>query len=587
MKLMVQNGRCADRFAWLLPLALLAACATPPGPPPNLVLDAISREIGAASHAPESHRPPPAVQAALLPPLIGESGRSGEARFDISVQNAPAEQVFMAIVNGTPYNMLPEPGVSGQITLSLKNVTVREVLDTIRDLYGYDYRVQGDRIFVQPNTLQTRVFKVNYLAARRQGTTQVNLTSSTISGGSASTGGAPGSSASPTAAAPNTANAASLGAQVQTALNLDFWRELQQSLNALVSNADGRSVVLNPSSGVILVRALPNELRQVEGYLKTTQLAVERQVMLEAKIIEVSLNEQYQAGVNWANFGKLRPNIVGNTPNQALGGGLGANSTLSASGLLGTSGKVAIDLATAGAAAVATGSDAGFYGLAFQSANFAAMLSFLETQGTVHVLSSPRVATLNNQKAVLKVGTDEFHIVNITFPTQNQTQGQSTTNTTPPSFTTQSFFSGIALDVTPQIDDSEQIILHVHPSITQVKDKPKPVLLEDKNYILPLASSEVNESDSVVRVRDGQIVAIGGLMTQEQRGDRSGLPGTGAGEFFLLGQRDRTLRKKELVILIKPTIIREESDWRNTLTDTPNRLQEYAPTSPVTIFGGR
>jgi MSHA biogenesis protein MshL len=202
----------------------------------------------------------------------------------------------------------------------------------------------------------------------------------------------------------------------------------------------------------------------------------------------------------------------------------------------------------------------GFYGLAFQSANFAALLSFLQTQGDTQVLSSPRIATLNNQKAVLKVGSDELYVTGIT--TSTTTTGTGSVST--PSVTLQPFFSGIALDVTPQIDDAGNVILHVHPSISTVTEKQKNVDLGSLGaYRLPLAASTVNETDSIVRIKDGQIVATGGLMLQETRDERSGVPVLG--DMPVLGglfrQTTATTRKRELVILIKPSIIRDDGSW--------------------------
>ncbi len=570
--------------AALLAMALLAGCASPTAHKPGVVLDAIQKELAIAAPKPGVT---PAVEAALLPPLQFEQGNGapGEARFDISVQNAPAEQVFMAIVGGTPYSMLVPQDVRGNVTLSLKNVTVREVLDTIRDIYGYDYRVQDKRIFIQANTPQTRVFQVNYLAARRIGATQMTLTSTAITNGGGGNQQVPNTAAAqnaqPRAAGAGGEAGGTGGTHVSTTLTHDFWRDLQQALAAMIGTADGRQVIVNPTSGVIVVRAMPAELRGVEQYLRATRLVVERQVMLEAKIIEVALNEGYQAGVNWADFGRLGEGSAGRTPNLGGIGMVGRDTVIGATGALLTP-NAGVALAS-GASAIGTALNGGFYGVAFQSANFTAMLSFLETQGTLHVLSSPRVATLNNQKAVLKVGNDEFFVTNVTTTT---TSGTGAT-TTSPTVTLQPFFSGISLDVTPQIDENSQIILHVHPSVSVVTEKSKTIDLgTGGSLILPLAASTVNESDSVVRVRDGHIVAIGGLMRHRQVGDRSGLPGSTPHEFTLFGQRERSLTKSELVILIKPTVIRDDDSWRADLVDTQNRLQEYAPPAPVNIVGG-
>ena len=190
----------------------------------------------------------------------------------------------------------------------------------------------------------------------------------------------------------------------------------------------------------------------------------------------------------------------------------------------------------------------------------------------MQVLSSPRIATLNNQKAVLKVGTDEFFITNIS----SSTQSTGTTTTTSPTISVQPFFSGIALDVTPQIDENANIILHIHPSVSAVADKSKAVNLGTLgNFTLPLASSNINETDSIVRVQDGNIVAIGGLMKQEQSDDRTNMPGLS--DVPLFGKKGRTLLKREVVILLKPTIIQTESDWRQDLLDVQGRVQALDP----------
>jgi MSHA biogenesis protein MshL len=562
----------------LLVLAI-AGCASTPAPPPTAVLDAIQREMGSAIQAPVQSKS--ALDQALLPPLQLDAPKPGEARFDIAVQNAPASQVFNAIVVGTPFSMLIPPDLTGNVTLNLKNVTLRDVLDTLRDLYGYDYRLQGDRIYPQSNAMQTKVFQVSYLMGRRQGSTNVNLTPTSITGTPATSGTAAtpttGATGATGTAGANNAGGARGGASVSTTSDSDFWRDLQTALTTLVGTADGRSVVMNGSSGLVLVRAMPAELREVEKYLKTTQLVIERQVMLEAKIIEVSLSDEYQSGVNWAAF-RSRPN------SQIAVGSQGASTMLGAAPA-GTAGSLTAPnlTITPGAATgvIETGLAKGFYGLAFQSANFAALLGFLESQGNVHVLSSPRVATLNNQKAVLKVGNDEFFVTNVATTT---TTGTGAT-TTSPTVTLQPFFSGIALDVTPQIDANDQIILHVHPSISTVSEKTKTIDLGAGGSLsLPLATSAINESDAIVRVRDGQIVAIGGLMRQRQSGDRSGLPGTiDSAAGALLGQRSRSLSKSELVILIKPTIIHADNDWLPSMNETNQRLQEYAPPAPVRI----
>ena len=243
----------------------------------------------------------------------------------------------------------------------------------------------------------------------------------------------------------------------------------------------------------------------------------------------------------------------------------------------------------------------GLFGLAFATDGFQAVLGFLETQGDVQILSSPRIATLNNQKAVLKVGAEDFFVTNVSGgSTSNVTTG-STATVTMPSITLTPFFSGISLDVTPQIDEGTKIMLHVHPSVTTVSEKAKRIDLGSAgNYVLPLASSSMNETDTLVRIQDGNIVAIGGLMQIESNRKSSGLPGTSDVPLFstLFGNRANTGRKKEVVVLIKPTIIRTAQDWeaqtrrtRAALDDIDSvrarviridgTVQEGAPKTPV------
>ncbi len=559
---------------------------------------------------------PAAVSQALLPPLTVEMPKAGklvEPRFDLNVNNAPANQVFMALVSGTRYSMLVHPDIKETISVNLKDVTMNEALEAIRELYGYEYKVQGTRIYIQPVTIQTRLFQVNYLAGRRVGRADVRVTSGSIQTPSFSAppqpqipGATPTPTSLPIAGATGGTTAQSIeSSRVTTTTNNDFWTEIHDSITSIIGSEGGRSVVVNPTAGVILVRALPNELRAVEQYLKAMSLVVERQVMLEAKIIEVALSDQYSTGINWAAFRT--------GPNSRFGGGViqpgttlrtdGALQSFTARGPDGAllpGSTISIDPATstpitpdplnptiAGSVGAITSAlqsgastPASIFGLAFQTSNFAALLNFLESQGTVHVLSSPRIATLNNQKAVIKVGTDEFFVTNVS----TTTTASGTSTTVSPTITVAPFFSGIALDVTPQISDDDQITLHIHPSVSLVTDKTKTLNLGTLGVItLPLASSNVNESDTIVRVRDGSIAAIGGLMKQQQINTNSGLPGTSESAFLgsIFGSRNRALNKSELVILLKTTVIKGEAAWQQQGQEVTDRIQNMRRPEPA------
>ena len=548
-------------------LLVLTGCATPGGK--NTTAEAIQREMSQAAQGSVQPSKPDAVDNALLPPLsVGMprmENKPLEAKFDMTVNNTPVNQVFMAIVSGTRYSMLLHPEVGGNISLNLKDVTVFEALEAIREMYGYDYKMDGARIYIQPLTLQTRIFQVNYLTGLRAGTSSLRVTSGSVS--DSPTGGTPGTATTTTTGGAGRAQDSS---KVTMTSSTDFWTELGHSLQAIVGNEKGRSVVVSPMSGVIVVRAMPDELKNVAAYLKASQISIERQVILEAKIVEVQLNDGFQSGVNWAAF-KNSPNSR-TSIGQIASGGTMAPGTAGAGALTpgALTGGANLGTVTPGTDLVGGANAVGtLFGLAFQTSNFAALLNFLESQGNVHVLSSPRIATLNNQKAVLKVGTDEFFVTNVSTTT---TTGTATTST--PTVTLQPFFSGIALDVTPRIDQNNEIILHIHPSVSLVSTVNKTVDTGTGGTLnLPLASSSVSETDSIVRAKDGQIVAIGGLMRQATFDDQSGLPGLPKSVF---GQTSKRSEKRELVILLKPTVVDNDKDWSQDITQSRDRFSGMA-----------
>ena len=550
------------RIAILLCVLSVAGCAGSGSR--QSVKNQIDKELDAAVKVETTPSKQEEVNNALLPPLAVPGRKTEEApaetKFDLVVSNTPAQQVFLAIVSGTRYSMLLHPEVSGSISLNLKDVTVFDALETIHQMYGYEYRVDGTRIYIQPLGLQTRIFQVNYLTGQREGKSNLRVTSGSVSDNS------PGASTGTSTSTAGSSTSGLQSSQVSMTSKADFWDELSNALVAIVGSEPGRSVVISPMSGVIVVRAMPDEMNNVAAYLKASQISVERQVILEAKIVEVQLNESFQSGVNWAVFQ--------NNPNSLLSAGVGASGSTLSPILGGAATALSSNplAATPGATLLpsATGAVGSLFGLAFQTSNFAALLNFLETQGDVHVLSSPRIATLNNQKAVLKVGTDEFFVTNVSSTT---TTGTATTTT--PEVTLQPFFSGIALDVTPRIDQNDEIILHVHPSVSLVSTVNKIVDVGGVGGTLnlPLASSSISETDSIVRARDGQIVAIGGLMRQATFDDQSGIPGLPKSIF---GQTSKTTQKRELIILIKPTVINSDSDWSNDIARSRDRIKNMS-----------
>ena len=571
----------------------LGACATQQKPAPSLPTEGALMQALSAPEAPEpaaapepavQREAPPAPTAPLAAPALASS-LPNETRVSIAMNNAPARQFFMALTAGTPYTLLVHPNVTGTYSARLQDVTVPEALEAIRDLYDLDITLSGKRITVKQPAMETRVFQVNYPNGTRKGSSDTRVSAGSLSDPvptGAVAGSVPG----------NPAQAARLAdsSRVSTSAEADFWQELKASLEAVagivMGNAGnagntgnaaannnsltgiGKSIVISPQSGVVVARAMPRELRDIAAYLKATQLSIERQVILEAKIIEVQLSDSFQSGVNWAAFrnsgtrataGVIQPGAaLNNTPDTPL-----TNGNLS-----GTAGDALSALSTSGGT---------MFGLALQGTNFAALISFLETQGAVQVLSSPRISTLNNQQAVLKVGTDEFFVTGVSGGTTTPSAGGAITTT--PNVTLRPFFSGVVLDVLPQIDADGNIMLHVRPSVSQVSTVNKNINLGVGGQLsLPLATSSASEADSVVRAKNGQVVVIGGLMREGSNSDRSQVPGVGnaPGIGKLFGSTSRSSQKRELVILLKPTVIQSDAQWNDDLTRSRQRVQQMS-----------
>ena len=578
----------------------LAGCSTAP-PRDGTSYDKIASELKDAAENRAAREQQQSVLQSLLPPLSVEMPKTSpldlEQRFDLTVTNAPAPQVLNAVVAGTRYSMVVHPAIKEPISLSLKQVTLMDVLNTVREIYGYEYRIDGSLIYVLPASLQTRMYKVDYLTSLRRGSTDMRVSSNAITTPGAST-------ATATPGAPS-AGTSTQSTQVGTVSSSDFWEELRRTVAALagcrvearvvggVTREDtlcepGRQVVVSPQSGTVLVRAMPEEQKSIAAYLRSSQIAVEKQVLIEAKILEVTLKDGYETGINWAGFftragetygiGQLAPGTrLGTTGSgvQLEGGSptTGVFPTPLSAGVPG-----AANLGSGGramrSAADAVGS---IFGIALQTRNFAALMSFLDTQGVVHTLSSPRIATMNNQKAVLKVGADALFVTKITG---GSVQAAITAGTAPtissPTFDVQSFFSGIALDVTPRIADDGSIVLHVRPSVSLVNQNLSTFNLGALGtFTIPLVSNTISETDSVIRAQDGQIVAIGGLMRHVQTETRQQIPGFGdipyAGAAFR--NTSQSSEKRELVILLKPTAIHGDETWARHIGETRDRVQ--------------
>ena len=486
----------------------------------------------------------------------------------MTVDRAPARQFFMSLVEGTDQSLALAPGVEGEITLSLRDVTVEEVLDTVQQAYGYGYERTRTGFLVLPAGFRTRVFQLDYLNLHRTGTSDTRVSSGQMA--DQESGGNGGSNANTNAlGGPSTiggpTGGSTTGSHIQTLSDSDLWVEVVKSVEAIVGTEDGREVVSSPQAGLLVVRAFPDELDRVASYLRSAELSLNRNVILEAKILEVTLNDGFQSGINWAKLSQVEGTngLIGQS-----GGGTVHDTGYSDS--RGTSNNLGPELQDlfAGTASSAFG---GVFSLALQADKFSVFIELLESQGKVRTLSNPRISTVNNQKAVIKVGSDEFFVTNV-----SSTVVTGLSPVTIPSVTLTPFFSGIALDVTPQISDAGDVILHVHPAVTKVQDQTKNLTINGLEQQLPLAFSTIRESDSIVRAQSGQIVVIGGLIQNASSDSTYGVPWFSRIPWIgrLFEQSKLSNSRTELVILLRPIVV--ESDvYANELRQTSGHISSF------------
>lgn len=500
---------------------------------------------------------PDEINQALLPrPRDTSDHLFGESKYDINAQKVDATAFFSSIVQGTQYSVAIHPDVTGEISLDLKQVALNDVFDLVAELYGYEIERKQDIYRVYPSGMRTESFAINYLLMTRDGSTQTSITSGGVSqeagnsrGGSRSQNGFSGNSSSSADRSGGTGGGSgsfggnSNGSNISTRTETDFWAELLATLKSMIGSEDGKSVMITPQAGLVTVRAMPKEIRSIKAFLDVSEEIIQRQVILEARIIEVALDDGYQQGINW---GQVLANS-GSTDFQFS----------NTAGTIGNSLSAALGNVTS---------------LSFVNKDFSGVLSLLSTQGNVQVLSSPRVTAINNQKAVIKVGNDEYFVTDVS----SQSTISSSTTSVVPNIELTPFFSGIALDVTPQIAADGMVLLHVHPSVIETQEQEKIVTLNQEQFVLPLAQSNIRESDTVIRAKSGEIVVIGGLMQSIISDSVSKTPLLGdipiLGNLFKNKQNSEV--KKELVILIKPTVVGKDT-WKQELKRSRDQMANW------------
>lgn len=577
---------------------MLSACASSNRVTPQT--EVLSNIQGALDVATDTLGTPPAGPSqeeinAILPSVFLSDGMAApvEERFNIVANRENAQSFFANLVAGTDYGVAVSPELDGEISLSLPNVSIDDVMQAVQQTYGYQISRRGNIYHVQPGGLQTRIFTVDYLNVNRSGTSSVQVSSSQNSQNGSNNGGfnnglnngsfnngsfnngAFNNSGFNNGSFNNGQTGAFLGGtgmqggQVSTQTESKFWDDLEEVIAGLIgttvqrdggaaapvgngllsglgatarssTSSDGKSVVVQPQVGIVMVTAYPVELDRVADYISHAQNILSREVTIQVQFLEVILNKGFQSAIDFDTFGPGGAEASNNRITGAL------SSTATDFSLGGTSSPLSV---------------------VTNFTDFDAVFRILESRGTTQVLSSPSLKVLNNQKAVFQDGDEEYFQTGLNATTV--AGGNNTT--TNASASLQQFFSGISMDITPQISADGKITLHVHPTISTVVEQSKTIAGEQ----VPLARTSVRELDSVIRGEDGKIVVLGGLAYERSVDDLAGVPVVNdipvVGAAF--DQRRRQTVKSEFIILLRPMIASDESD-KSFIRESSDRFEQ-------------
>ena len=566
-------------------LAVLAAgCGTQPIAQPDSHLRQDPARAAATPAIPKLVLPTP------LPPP--PEARAAEIKYSIVVANQPVRDVLLAIASETKVNVDVHPGVEGAVTINAIDQTLKQILARIARQVDMRYEIEGDTIHVMPDSPYLRNYRVDYVNMSRDTTETVSVATQILSG---SVGGGAGATASGD-------NNSTL--RITNTSRNRFWETLERNVKDMLretdkllpegssetfvsgrgrltattnqgtsqqrsSSAAGRavtttataataapiqsqsdqsselteqrltfreaaSVIVNPEAGVVTVRATSRQHEKVAEFLEQVTGSARRQVVIEATVVEVKLNDTYQSGVDWS---ALATNGLGYSIRQ----------TFTGAGLASAGNVFSISYSNPNPAA---------------GGNIASTIKLLNTFGTTRVLSSPVMMVLNNQTAVLRV-TDNLVYFTIKADTNTNANVSTTTFTT-----TQNVLPvGIIMNLTAQISENDVVTLNVRPTVTakigDVQD-PNPSLrgtLTTPSIESKIPVTQTREMESVLRVASGQTAILGGLMVDSFAGSRGGLPL--ASRIPILGDlvsyRDDTSEKRELVIFLRPVVVKNAS----------------------------
>ncbi|NIQ00907.1 MAG: hypothetical protein GWM98_11190 [Nitrospinaceae bacterium] len=547
--------------------------------------------------------PQPELETDLPEDTMVQLETSGDMgpRFTLSAQEADIQNVLLALSREIQQNFVMDPQITQKVTLDLKNVTLQEALEHILKPLRLDYKIEGRFVKIFRQKMKTRMFRMNYIISRRAGSSNLRSTSGQGTAAGSSVVGVQ----NPGLLGLNNQgqNAQGVG---RTSTNLftseetDLWREIFHGLRRIVTGADtisldasqfkrkasvpgqtrraapggrqfGKDVAkqsgsgvsakkteaeskeqrgyfsISRQSGLVIVKDYPDVLLQVAEFLEAVEGSAQRQVFIMAKIMEVSLNEQFQLGIDWSKVNPLNilhdndPGIFQDFPD-----------TFNLSRVPGVN-----QLGT-----FVTGQSGLFYGISNTQINV--VIDALQEQGNVSVLSSPKIATLNNQRAVIKVGKEDIFFLPQVIPATTTTA--ATTQFIPSSLTI-----GIVLDVLPQINADGKVMMSINTSVSErVGERISP----DGTNAVPVL--DVRESNNVVMASSGQTIVIGGLMKNTRQRNKDDVPFLSKipilGYFFQ--HWDDADQKTELVIMLTPQVVAGDS-YDKLSTREIERIDQY------------
>ena len=493
----------------------------------------------------------------IVIPQMEEAKKVPDRLFSIYARDSNIQDVLLAFSKDSVLNIVIDPELSGKVTFDLKRVTLKEALDAILSPLGWTYRIDGKFIKISKLQMETRLFTLNYIATRRSGKREVYASTST--GGGLQTSSLPGQQ---TALSPGGARTGYT--DMISVDEVDLWKEIQKGLEGLIfgtveekdkevssekektnwTRVDerGKRLIINKSTGTIMVTDYSPNLNKVASYLETVEGSSQRQVTIQAKIMEVILSDDHKEGINWKVIEGLPRsiNVAWGLTDKAKTTGFpgGTAGFLSGTG----TGTGVGTMATPGVLKIAPYGGIFALGAAGTEVALSDIMQAISEQGDVKVLSSPTISTLNNQKAIIRVGNQDVFFITGAVATQT-----TVTQIIQP----MTIDIGILLDVTPQIAEDGTIIMNIHPSIT---DKTGEKTTPDGKSTFPLLS--VRETDTTVRVRDGQTIIIAGLMQEKTLENYTGVPVLHSIPILggLFRYKSGTKTNSELVIMITPTL---------------------------------